>query len=128
MSEVTIEPIPLVWMGSYEDLPETDDGWQVGWAFFGLGHALSEHYKANVASVREPITVMCPARRRHDGTLQATTFCIDSHPTDEPSAAWTVTVDLDSLVVGQQPMISVAPSIHLVGMWHGWLEQGILHN
>lgn len=40
---------------------------------------------------------------------------------------WDVKVDLDSLVVGEKPLITVSPSIHIVGYWHGWLQDGILH-
>lgn len=133
MSEVTIEPTPLVWMGRYENLPETPDGWPIGWAFYGLGHDLSEHYRAHVASIRPPISVAVPVLRhwpdgRHPDRLGSTVFCIDSHPSDDVHGAWQVTVDMASLVVGQQPLITVSPSIHLVGIWHGWLDQGVLHN
>lgn len=35
-------------------------------------------------------------------------------------------MDLDSLMVGQVPRITVAPSIHLVRLWHGFLTDGVL--
>ena len=122
------DPIPLVWMGSYDDLPEGE--YQVGWAFFlrqdnGL---LSKRYHAEVEAIRPPICVVCPGAVRPDGTLRGTTFIIDDHPTDKPDSEWVVDVDLQSLVVGQRPLITVNPSIHLVGIWHGWLAGGVLTN
>lgn len=131
MAECTIEPTPLVWMGEYGDLPEHPLGWPVGWAFFGFGYYLSEHYKANVAHIRPPITIACPCERRwDDGRVEmgATSFCIDSFPTGDPTSHWDVIVDLDSLVIGQKPLITVHPSIWLHDIWHGWCQEGILHN
>lgn len=130
MSEVTIEPTPLVWMGDYDELPKRAE-WQIGWAYFSHAHkygahGLSEHYKAHVMAIRQPIVVMCPAETT-DGRRYSTPFCIDSHPSADPAGAWEVTVDLATLVVGQQPKITVTPSIHLVGTWHGWLQEGVLH-
>jgi hypothetical protein len=81
---------------------------------------LSAHYMANVASVRRPITVMLPAAGH------ACSWCIDQHPTDSPDGGWQVDVDLDSLIVGQKPRITVNPSMHAVGIWHGWLRDGVL--
>lgn len=133
MSEVTIEPTPLVWMGSYEDLPRDQSGYharEIGQAYFinfdPFKSMMSNHYKDVVAAVRRPICVMCPGLSS-DGRLYATPFWIDSHPSADPGAAWDVTVDLDSLVVGQKPLITVNPSIHLIGTWHGWLQDGVLH-
>jgi hypothetical protein len=31
-----------------------------------------------------------------------------------------------SLVVGERPDITVHPSIHIVGIWHGWCKHGVL--
>jgi hypothetical protein len=58
--------------------------------------------------------------------LRGTTFIIDDHPTNQPDGGWDVQVDMSSLVVGQRPLITVHPSIHLVGIWHGWLAGGVL--
>lgn len=133
MPEVIIEPTPLVWMGTYEDLP--DGEWKIGWAFFHdfSGNNLNPAFDF---SIRQPITVMCPCLHHwEDGSrpdrLACTVFTIDSMSTpkdDNPSKPWDVKVDLDSLIVGQKPMITVSPSIHLVGIWHGFLQEGILHN
>ena len=129
MSEVPHhDPIPLLWMGAHDDLP--DGEYQVGWAFYlrrnnGL---LSKHNLQVVAAQRPPICVICPGAVRADGTLRGTTFIIDDHPTDQPDGGWEVHVDLSSLVIGQRPLITVSPSIHLVGIWHGWLAGGVLTN
>ena len=138
MSEVTIQPTDCIWMGTSDDLPD-GDGYKVGWMFFSWGWNLSDHYKNNVAQVRQPISVICPTMLHwEDGSypdrLSGTPFCIDSYPTpddDKPvntAAHWDLTVDLSTLVVGKKPMITVNPSIHLIGTWHGWLQNGILHN
>ena len=127
MSEVTIEPTPLVWMGRYEDLP--DGPWEIGWAFFHdfSGNDLNPSFDF---SIREPITVICPCLHHwEDGSrsdeLAGTVFTIDKLSTIKRKP-WEVSVDLDSLIVGRKPMITVNPSIYLVGIWHGWLQEGIL--
>jgi hypothetical protein len=116
--------IECVWKGeAYGPAPDYKSllgPWEVGWCFF-WGYQLSEHYKNNVAQIRKPISVMVPTR---DG--RGTPFCIDSHPTDKPDGNWQVTVDLDSLVIGQKPLITVTPSIHCVGLYHGHLTEGVL--
>lgn len=128
--EATIPPTNCVWMGEFETLPEGP--WQVGWCFFGLGYYLSDHYKTNVAQLRKPITVMIPALLHWDDgrpdVLGCTVFCIDSHPTSDMKSHWDVTVAMESLVIGGRPDITVNPSIHAVGIWHGWLQGGVLHN
>lgn len=132
MTEVAlVQPISLTWKGDRDDLNNSRTEWEVGWAFFstgGFGHGLSNHYLANVASIRKPIVVLCPMLSTKDGSMQPTPFCIDKFPTHKPDEHWDVTVDLESLVVGQKPIITVNPSIHLVGIWHGWLQNGILRN
>lgn len=131
MSEVTIEATPCVWMGHMDDLTESRFDWAVGWAFFtdvgqwATALDLSPHYMENVQAVRKPIVVMCPMQTG-DGRIIGTPFCVDKLST-EKREPWDVTVDLDSLVVGQKPTITVSPSIHIVGYWHGWLQDGTLH-
>ena len=129
MPEVRIEPTPLIWYGQMRDedgrprWPRNEE-WKVGAAFYG-GMALSNHFLLNTMNVRKPIMVLCPFPGAN-GTLDATPFCIDSSPTNDGENHWDVTVDLDSLVVGAKPNITVHPSIHLVGFWHGWLKEGVL--
>lgn len=135
MSYATIQPTACVWVGDYDSLPEGP--WQIGWTFFGNGFNLSTKYLTDVASIRQPITVLIPVLWQWDdgrpSKLGCTPFCIDSHTTPDvggpkdPSKAWDVTVDMASLVIGQKPLITVHPSIDAEGCWHGFLQEGILH-
>lgn len=67
---------------------------------------------------------MVPVRSVHH--KQATMFVVDSYPTSDREGNWDVSVDLDSLVIGQKPNITVHPSINCVGIYHGWLQHGVL--
>lgn len=119
MEVVIDKPIPLIWMGE-----EPDGPWEVGQAFWWYtSDRMSPLWKPEE---RRPIGVVCPAWLNNEGELVGTVFGIDQVSTvkGEP---WNVTVDLSSLVIGQKPNITVSPSIHLVGIWHGWLEEGMLH-
>jgi hypothetical protein len=107
-------PIECVWLDKRPDRP-----WNTG-ECFPFGYSLSNHYLANVAQTREPISVMVPTR---DG--RCTPFCIDSHPTNQPDGAWAVTISGD-LIEGQKPDITVQPSIHCIGLYHGFLTNGVL--
>lgn len=129
--------IECVWMGEIYDEqgepvpgPLNDgNGWEVGWCFY-MGYSLSNHYKENVASLRKPITVILPMRGRTGWKtpegLYPVNFCIDSHPTSKPEGAWTVEVDLETLVVGYRPDITVAPSIDCRGLYHGFVQHGLI--
>lgn len=131
MAECTIEPTPLVWMGHINDLDQDRRVWDYGWAFYtdvgqwATAMDLSPHYMANVQPTRKPIVVMCPMESPISKRW-GTPFCIDKLSTQKREP-WHVTVDLDTLVVGQKPLITVSPSIHIVGYWHGWLQEGVLH-
>lgn len=124
---LVVTSLDLVWMGEApesrraEGLAPGEYPWAAGMAFWApYRYQLSKHYLANVAQVRRPIVVMLPAAGA------PCSWCIDAHPTGQPDGAWTVTVDLDSLVVGQKPRITCSPSLHAVGIWHGWLTDGAL--
>jgi hypothetical protein len=82
---------------------------------------LSQHYLRDIAPFRLPITVILPTRQ--GGQI---TFLVDGHPTDKPDEAWQVDVDLASLVAGQKPDITVTPSINCVGLYHGFLQAGVI--
>ena len=115
-------PIECIWRGTaYED---EWGPWQPGDCFYH-GYYLSEHYKTNIATVRKPISVFVPARGATE-KYRGTGFCIDSHPTGNDGGAWQVSVDLASLVIGQKPLITVSPSINCVGIYHGFLQAGVL--
>lgn len=110
-------------MGDYENLPDYEN--EVGAAFFwDVDWNIDPKFDR---SIRKPIVVMCPMRWSKDEQIHGTPFWIDSLST-EKNEPWAVTVDMASLVIGQKPLITVAPSIHLIGIWHGWLQEGVLHN
>lgn len=106
--------IDCVWRGDPPDRP-----WVPGDVFW-FGYDLSKHYRRHVRPERKPISVVVPTRGGG-----ATAFCIDSHPTGRPDEAWHVTI-VGELVEGERPDITVKPSIHCVGLWHGWLTNGVL--
>lgn len=118
-------PIECVWMGGFSELPP--DPYEPGWVFYGgpwsgVMH-LSDHYKAHVKQLRGAICVILPIVSRPG---YGSGFCIDSAPTKDRRAGWEITVDMESLVIGQKPRITVAPSIHCLGMYHGFLQDGVL--
>lgn len=133
MAEVVIPaPIPLTWKGHYEDLPHERFEWMAGWSFYCPpgkwvtdGNRLSPHYREHVQPHRLPIVVLCPVRDIPGVGIVGTPFCVDNLSTvkNEP---WDVHVDMDSLVVGERPLITVTPSVHLVHTWHGFIRDGML--
>ena len=111
-------PIECVWLGEPPDGP-----WQPGWCFpTRPGHRawLSRRYLDQDAAIRPPLTVVLPTRGGG-----AVAFGMDDHPTSEPDDAWTVTI-AGPLVEGQRPPITVQPSINCVGLYHGFLTDGVL--
>lgn len=116
MAEITIpEPIPCIWLG---EAPDT--AWEVGWCFYWLDNGRINPKLTG----RRPIWVVCPGWYK-DEELIGTAFCVDSLSTRK-NQPWDVTVNMASLVRGQKPELTVNPSIHLEGLWHGWLKNGIL--
>lgn len=115
-------PIECVWMGEFNELPP--DPYVPGWMFFHGPWAnsfhLSNHFKA--FHDRAPICVILPVASRPG---YGTGFCIDSCPTDRPDEHWEITIS-GMLVVGQKPSITVAPSIHCLGIYHGFMQDGVL--
>lgn len=139
MSEVTLrDPLPLVWVGRRDRVPKGPKHWpRAGFAYFAPKRGAFEAQDLDPAFdwSRRPIVVTCPLRygmTMVDGSvvepdvLLGATFCIDKLSTVKREP-WKVTVDVDSLIVGERPRITVKPSIHLVGIWHGWLDDGVLH-
>lgn len=119
--------IECVWRGEKPDYEDRHIG-DCFWSPFGPYELVSDHYKANVAAVRRPICVVLPVRGYPD---HFTHFVIDSAPSADPRGNWDVDVDLDSLVVGAKPSITVKPSIKVneddqpFG-WHGWMTDGVI--
>lgn len=88
-----------------EKLKTKDDGsrwWRI--------YRLSDEYERDRAQLRLPLAVVLPNGMH---------FCIDSAVSDE-TRGWQVT--------GEPPAITVSPSIHIVGDWHGWLQNGELRD
>lgn len=71
---------------------------------------LSDYYRANNAH-RRPLFVIMPGMA---------VFCIDgqTHSNGVFAGGWTVT--------GEAPNITVQPSINLGGVYHGWLQNGVI--
>lgn len=114
-------PLECVWL---EEAPP-DEPWRPGWCFYApFEYDLSKHYLENVKPHRRPIMVMLPVR---DAELpeHGTNFIIDSHPTGDPEGSWTVDV-VGPLEVGEKPDITVSPSIDCKGLYHGFLQHGVL--
>jgi hypothetical protein len=133
MAEITIPaPIDCVWVDDELFGTEDDDRQEVG----RVGYWMDGYPRVNPAlSGRRPIWVLCPMRSLgytvaatgdQRAEFTGTPFCIDGLSTAK-NQPWDVTVDMASLVVGEKPNITVHPSIHLVGIWHGWLQAGVLH-
>ena len=78
-------------------------------AEFYLGYSLSNEYKRDWMDKRPPIWVVLPS---------GTWFCVDSQITDGDGSGWVVT--------GEAPNITVSPSINCVGIYHGFLQNGVL--
>jgi len=76
-----------------------------------LAENMSGEYQRDHAGKRLPLMVVMP-----DGSH----FGVDWPASDEPGGGkgWTVT--------GEAPRITVNPSIHIVGYYHGWLRDGVL--
>lgn len=127
MAEITIpSPIDCVWVDNDLFGPEEDHRQGVG----RMGYWMDGWKDENGVDLirpgldRRPIWVLCPGWLR-DGQLVGTPFCIDRSSTVSKQF-WDATVDMGSLVVGQKPNVTIHPSIHLVGIWHGWLQEGQL--
>ena len=92
-------------------LAEPGDMWFCGEYLEKCPESLSPYYR-QFNSHRKPLMVVCP---------NGDWFLIDGMASKDGVSfgnGWTV--------VGDAPLITVSPSIHLVGRWHGWLKSGIL--
>lgn len=74
-------------------------------------YILSDEYLRGWAAHRAPLFIWMP---------NGYAWCIDSAYSDRKpqGPGWTVT--------GEAPNITVSPSIHHVGIYHGWLQNGVL--
>ncbi len=92
---------------------QREDGW------YANHYKLSSEYVLDRFSKRRPLVVAVPFVNQYGhGVVE---FCIDSIPTTNAPGddrGWTVT--------GEAPNITVSPSINMIGIWHGWLRDGVL--
>lgn len=88
--------------------PQPGDMWPAPWLLQEDRRCeLSAAYFREHADRRPPLIVRLPG---HAGD-----FCVDG---DYGGEFWTVT--------GDPPNITVSPSIHAPGLYHGWLQNGVL--
>jgi hypothetical protein len=81
------------------------------WPFmFSKAPRLSDFYKQNNAG-REPLLVWLPG---------GTVFCVDAMCWEGARlyGGWQVT--------GEPPLITVSPSINIKGLYHGWIQNGVI--
>lgn len=81
---------------------------------------LSPEYWRDHFPRRGPIMVMLPGRTT-SGEVTSWPFCVDSKARDEngwKANGWTVT--------GEIPNLTVSPSINAKGVYHGWLQGGVI--
>lgn len=77
-----------------------------------VGYTMSPAYRREWAAKRPPLLVRLPGQ---------TIFCVDACAWrgGEPYGdGWTVT--------GEPPLITVEPSINIVGSYHGWIRGGVI--
>jgi hypothetical protein len=101
-------PWTILYHKTRPEKPQTGDMWPAPWLLKpGREADLSDAYRAVYAGKRPPLIVRLPGG--------AGDFCVDG---DYGGEIWTVT--------GEAPNITVSPSIHAPGLYHGWLENGVL--
>jgi hypothetical protein len=74
-----------------------------------LDHILSDEYKRDWLGKRAPLWVVFPS---------GTWMCVDQQYSGSSGAGWTVT--------GEAPDITVSPSINMVGVYHGFIQNGVI--
>lgn len=77
---------------------------------FWYGHILSQDYENNRSAQRQPIAVTLPCCNGY-------AFCVDSDATSG-AGGWRVS--------GDPPNVTVSPSINIVGLYHGWIQNGVI--
>lgn len=85
--------------------------WFADWRLVDTPDYLSPKYYRDWGGKRPPIDIQLPCGE----------WCIDSRTISGGEFGpdgWAVT--------GTAPLITVHPSIHIVGAYHGWLKEGVL--
>lgn len=81
---------------------------------------LTEQYWRDNAPRRKPVVLALPILY-YGGIRGVTPFLVDGKCFDSSRGhydGWIVT--------GEAPVLTVSPSIHMVGRYHGWLREGVL--
>ena len=78
---------------------------------YWYGHRLSLDYEQNNRGQRQPIAVVLPSK------FGGARFCVDSDSTGG-GPGWQVS--------GELPNLTVSPSINLGGIYHGWIQSGVI--
>ena len=97
--------------------PKVGDMWFSKWRLEDMPHFISPYYFQHWASKRPPLDIALPSSEGW-GYVQ---HCIDMRTISNgvPNEnGWVVT--------GEPENITVSPSINLVGIYHGWLQNGVL--
>lgn len=97
------------------DFHDDDDGWY--WPhFYAHEDKLSDYYKQH-NSGRPPLLVFLPGR---------SLFCVDGACWRTPTPGGKIEYYGGWQVIGEAPLITLAPSINLVGSYHGFLQNGVI--
>ncbi len=106
------------------DDPQVGDMWyapgMIGAEYFDYysAHILSDEYKRDWLGKRATIIVQLPSDPSPNYPAgYSYPFCVDSRA-NGLTGGWTVT--------GEVPNITVTPSIHCVGIWHGFITNGVI--
>lgn len=121
----------MSWNITYHDQrpaePKIGDMWPIGGSTSHIEQQkgfCSEYYRLHWATKRPPLMVALP-HKWPDGQVGYTLFMIDSPASDDPTKkGWSV--QHGELRHGQQPDITLSPSINIVGHYHGWIRNGVI--
>jgi hypothetical protein len=101
--------------GKYE--PKVGDAWFAKWRVEDMKDWLAPEYFRDWAAKRPPVDVALPS---NDG-WGWTQFCIDMRTTSggvPGPGGWKVT--------GEVPLVTLSPSVNIVGVYHGWIQNGVI--
>ena len=121
----------MVWRAKRPENPNIGDAWfydrndpasdEVDYWLHDVGAShLSNAYKA---SGRSPIVICLPSK--YTGKLD---FCVDTEQLSDGNwhePGWAITI-ASGFVDGQQLVITLAPSVNIVGEYHGFIQNGVV--
>lgn len=85
---------------------------------------LSRFYELHLSQIRPPLALVLP-RWFPDGLLGVDPWCTDSAWTSNPAGSWTLDCPWP-LVDGQPAPLTITPSVHMVGSYHGFVTAGVI--